>query len=46
MHRLSRQLFLTKMSQANDRQLVELLVAYLEKFTTTNKANSRASLLT
>ena len=43
--RLSKQIFLRKMQSANDKELVELLVAYLEKFHTKTKAHSLSSLL-
>lgn len=39
-HRFSKQLLLQKMQKANDAELVQLLVAYLEKFTTKTKRNS------
>ena len=44
-NRLSKQMFLRKMQGANDKELVELLVAYLEKFHTKSSAHSLSSLL-
>ena len=43
--RLSKQMLLRKMQGANDKELVELLVAYLEKFHTKTGAHSLSSLL-
>jgi hypothetical protein len=43
--RLSKQMILYKMKGASDRELVELLVAYLEKFHTKSSAHSLSSLL-
>ena len=43
--RLSKQMILRKMQGANDKELVELLVAYLEKFHTKSSAHSLSSLL-
>lgn len=43
--RLSKQMFLRKMQGANDKELVALLVAYLEKFHTKTSAHSLSSLL-
>jgi len=44
-NRLSKHMLVRKMQSANDQELVELLVAYLEKFTTKTKAHSLPSLL-
>lgn len=44
-HRLQKQLLIQKMQKAGDQELISLLVAYLEKFTTTSWAHSRNSLL-
>ena len=43
--RLSKQMIRHKIQGANDRELVELLVAYLEKFHTKTGAHSLSSLL-
>ena len=43
--RLSKQMIRHKIQGANDRELVELLVAYLEKFHTKSSAHSLSSLL-
>ena len=43
--RLSKQMIIQKMMHANDTEFVQLLVAYLEKFTTHTIAHSLTSLL-